>query len=105
VCVGRLSPFSMQMLRDIKQFFGVTFKIRPDPETTTVTYVLTPRVSLTLCCCRAVTGLVHPCTTFCHPWIPWLHSLYLFSRRHLGHCLNANIPQAIVRRRWSHQPE
>lgn len=36
VCVGKLTPFSMQLLRDIKEFFGVTFKIRPDAETKTV---------------------------------------------------------------------
>eukprot|EP01147_Barroeca_monosierra_P000469 gene469-3802_t len=33
VCVGDLSDFAIQFLRDIKTVFGVTFKLRHDPET------------------------------------------------------------------------
>eukprot|EP00842_Homolaphlyctis_polyrhiza_P004344 jgi/Hompol1/4910/HPOL_002089-RA len=33
---GSLSPFTVQYLRDLKTFFGVTFSIKPDPETHTV---------------------------------------------------------------------
>lgn len=29
---GKLSPFTIQFLRDLKTFFGVTFKLQPDPE-------------------------------------------------------------------------
>eukprot|EP00045_Choanoeca_perplexa_P005772 m.48384 g.48384 ORF g.48384 m.48384 type:complete len:360 (-) comp13285_c0_seq3:72-1151(-) len=35
VRIGKLSPFSIQFLRDLKQFFNVTFKLKADPETTT----------------------------------------------------------------------
>jgi RNA 3'-terminal phosphate cyclase-like protein len=34
--VGKLSPYSVEFLRNLKQFFGVTFKIEPDPESKTV---------------------------------------------------------------------
>lgn len=32
---GKLSPFTIQYLRDIKEFFGVTFKVNADTETGT----------------------------------------------------------------------
>jgi len=35
VRIGKLSPFSIQFLRDLKQFFNVTFKLKADAETTT----------------------------------------------------------------------
>ncbi|KAI8900393.1 RNA 3'-terminal phosphate cyclase/enolpyruvate transferase [Globomyces pollinis-pini] len=34
--VGSLTPFTVQYLRDLKTFFGVTFKMTPDKETHTV---------------------------------------------------------------------
>ncbi|KAJ3322482.1 rRNA-processing endoribonuclease [Boothiomyces sp. JEL0866] len=34
--VGTLSPFTIQYLRDLKTFFGTTFKLNPDKETRTV---------------------------------------------------------------------
>ncbi|ORY06632.1 18S rRNA biogenesis protein [Basidiobolus meristosporus CBS 931.73] len=34
--IGKISPFTIQYLRDLKSFFGVTFKIRPDPENKTI---------------------------------------------------------------------
>ncbi|KAJ1960282.1 hypothetical protein GGI12_003886 [Dipsacomyces acuminosporus] len=34
--IGKLTPFSIQYLRDIREFFNITFKIKPDPETSTV---------------------------------------------------------------------
>ncbi|EGD72813.1 hypothetical protein PTSG_04540 [Salpingoeca rosetta] len=33
VCVGELTDYSVQFLRDLKKVFGVTFKLRRDPET------------------------------------------------------------------------
>ncbi|KAJ3046887.1 rRNA-processing endoribonuclease [Rhizophlyctis rosea] len=36
VRIGNLTPFTIQYLRDIKSFLGVTFKIKPDPENRTV---------------------------------------------------------------------
>ncbi|KAI8322528.1 18S rRNA biogenesis protein [Martensiomyces pterosporus] len=34
--IGKLTPFSIQYLRDIRDFFNTTFKIKPDPESNTV---------------------------------------------------------------------
>ncbi|KAJ2162578.1 hypothetical protein GGF46_000581 [Coemansia sp. RSA 552] len=34
--IGKLTPFSIQYLRDIRDFFNITFKIKPDPGTNTV---------------------------------------------------------------------
>ncbi|KAJ2494049.1 hypothetical protein IWW37_000127 [Coemansia sp. RSA 2050] len=34
--IGKLTPFTIQYLRDIKEFFNIAFKIRPDPEDNTV---------------------------------------------------------------------
>ncbi|KAL6075863.1 18S rRNA biogenesis protein RCL1 [Balamuthia mandrillaris] len=34
--IGKLSPYSIQMLRHLKDFFGVTFKVEPDAETKTI---------------------------------------------------------------------
>ncbi|KAI8866933.1 18S rRNA biogenesis protein [Ramicandelaber brevisporus] len=34
--VGKLSPFSIQYMRDIRDFFNVTFKLKPDPSNKTV---------------------------------------------------------------------
>eukprot|EP01122_Echinamoeba_exundans_P004771 TRINITY_DN15006_c0_g1_i1.p1 TRINITY_DN15006_c0_g1~~TRINITY_DN15006_c0_g1_i1.p1 ORF type:complete len:359 (+),score=42.26 TRINITY_DN15006_c0_g1_i1:16-1092(+) len=34
--VGKLTEYTMEFLRNIREFFGVTFKIEPDPETKTV---------------------------------------------------------------------
>ncbi|KAJ1680420.1 hypothetical protein EV182_000075 [Spiromyces aspiralis] len=34
--IGRLSSFSMQFLRDLQDFFNVTFKIKPDTDTNTI---------------------------------------------------------------------
>ncbi|KAJ1991246.1 hypothetical protein H4R33_001447 [Dimargaris cristalligena] len=36
VRLGKLTEFTIQYLRDLKQMFGVTFKIKPDPATKTV---------------------------------------------------------------------
>lgn len=36
VRIGKLSPYSIEMLRNIRKFFGVTFKIEPDVESKTV---------------------------------------------------------------------
>ncbi|ORX45290.1 RNA 3'-terminal phosphate cyclase [Hesseltinella vesiculosa] len=36
VRVGQLSPFTIQYLRDLKAFFGVSFKIQPDEQTNTI---------------------------------------------------------------------
>eukprot|EP01124_Arcella_intermedia_P017999 TRINITY_DN24975_c0_g1_i1.p1 TRINITY_DN24975_c0_g1~~TRINITY_DN24975_c0_g1_i1.p1 ORF type:complete len:309 (+),score=56.67 TRINITY_DN24975_c0_g1_i1:162-1088(+) len=33
--IGKLSPYTISLLRNIKEFFGVTFDIKPDPETKT----------------------------------------------------------------------
>ncbi|RLN72479.1 hypothetical protein BBJ28_00001051 [Nothophytophthora sp. Chile5] len=33
---GKLTPYSIQCLRHLRDFFGITFKIKPDPETKTV---------------------------------------------------------------------
>ena len=33
VCIGELTDYSIQFLRDLKRVFGVTFKIVRDPET------------------------------------------------------------------------
>ena len=33
---GKLSNFTIQYLRDIREFFGIVFKIKTDPETGTV---------------------------------------------------------------------
>lgn len=33
---GKLEPFTIQYLRDLKDFFGVTFKIKPDEDTKSV---------------------------------------------------------------------
>ena len=41
VQLGKLSPFTVQYLRDIRDFFGVTFKVTPDASNMTV--VLTCR--------------------------------------------------------------
>ncbi|KAJ2229262.1 hypothetical protein H4R99_005606 [Coemansia sp. RSA 1722] len=35
--IGKLTPFTIQYLRDIREFFNITFKIKPDPETNTIT--------------------------------------------------------------------
>ena len=32
---GQLSPFTIQYLRDLRDFFGVTFKVTPEQETRT----------------------------------------------------------------------
>jgi len=37
VQVGQLSPFTIQYLRDIREYFGVTFKVSTDQETRTTT--------------------------------------------------------------------
>ncbi|KAI7834865.1 RNA 3'-terminal phosphate cyclase/enolpyruvate transferase [Kickxella alabastrina] len=34
--IGKLTPFSIQYLRDIREFFNTVFKIKPDPESNTV---------------------------------------------------------------------
>ncbi|KAJ2800719.1 hypothetical protein H4R21_003069, partial [Coemansia helicoidea] len=34
--IGKLTPFSIQYLRDIRDFFNTTFKITPDPASNTV---------------------------------------------------------------------
>jgi len=34
--LGKLSPYTIQTLRHLRDFFGVTFKIEPEPETQTV---------------------------------------------------------------------
>ncbi|KAJ1912231.1 hypothetical protein H4219_005681 [Mycoemilia scoparia] len=34
--IGRLTQFSIQFLRDLQEFFNVTFKIKPDDETNTL---------------------------------------------------------------------
>jgi len=34
--IGKLSPYTIALLRHIKEFFGVTFQITPDPETKTI---------------------------------------------------------------------
>ncbi|KAJ2753301.1 hypothetical protein GGI19_003238 [Coemansia pectinata] len=34
--IGKLTPFTIQYLRDIKEFFNIAFKIKPDPESNTV---------------------------------------------------------------------
>ncbi|SAM08615.1 hypothetical protein [Absidia glauca] len=34
--VGQLTPFTIQYLRDLKSFFGVSFKIKPDEATSTI---------------------------------------------------------------------
>lgn len=36
VRLGRLSPYTVECLREYRQFFGTTFKIRPDPDNATV---------------------------------------------------------------------
>jgi RNA 3'-terminal phosphate cyclase-like protein len=36
VRLGALSPFSVQFLRDLKTFFGISFKIETDPDTKTI---------------------------------------------------------------------
>ena len=33
---GTAAGYSTQLLRDLRAFFGITFKITPDPESTTV---------------------------------------------------------------------
>ncbi|KAI9922741.1 hypothetical protein PsorP6_002176 [Peronosclerospora sorghi] len=33
---GKLTPYSIECLRHLREFFGITFKIKPDPETKTV---------------------------------------------------------------------
>ncbi|KAE9351238.1 putative RNA 3'-terminal phosphate cyclase-like protein [Phytophthora fragariae] len=33
---GKLTPYSIECLRHLRDFFGITFKIKPDPETKTV---------------------------------------------------------------------
>jgi len=43
VRLGKLSPYTMRSLRHYKDFFGVTFKIEPDPDTMTV-----------VCTCRGI---------------------------------------------------
>ncbi len=30
VRIGKLSPFTIELLRDIKTFFGVSYKLKPD---------------------------------------------------------------------------
>ncbi|KAJ1736058.1 hypothetical protein LPJ61_000201 [Coemansia biformis] len=35
--IGKLTPFSIQYLRDIRDFFNTTFKIQPDPASNTIT--------------------------------------------------------------------
>lgn len=37
--IGKLSPFTIAILQDLKSFFGVTFKIQPDDESQTILYV------------------------------------------------------------------
>ncbi|KAJ2624099.1 hypothetical protein H4R22_005076, partial [Coemansia sp. RSA 1290] len=34
--IGKLTPFSIQYLRDLRAFFNTTFKIKPDAQTSTV---------------------------------------------------------------------
>jgi len=34
--IGKLSNYTIEVLRNLKQFFGTTFQITPDPETKTV---------------------------------------------------------------------
>ncbi|KAJ1990795.1 hypothetical protein GGI04_005991, partial [Coemansia thaxteri] len=34
--IGKLTPFTIQYLRDVREFFNITFKIKPDPESNTV---------------------------------------------------------------------
>ncbi|CAO3642533.1 unnamed protein product [Cunninghamella blakesleeana] len=34
--IGQLTPFTVQFLRDLKSFFGVSFKIQPDENTNTI---------------------------------------------------------------------
>ncbi|CAO3638252.1 unnamed protein product [Cunninghamella echinulata] len=36
VRIGQLTPFTVQYLRDLKSFFGVSFKIQPDENTNTI---------------------------------------------------------------------
>jgi len=36
VRIGKLSPYVIACLRHIKEFFGITFQITPDPETKTI---------------------------------------------------------------------
>ncbi len=43
--VGKLSPFAIQFLRDIKEFLGLTFKLTPDDETKTTLSVFLPLVA------------------------------------------------------------
>ncbi|KAJ2633741.1 hypothetical protein GGF44_003669, partial [Coemansia sp. RSA 1694] len=33
--IGKLTPFTIQYLRDIREFFNIAFKIKPDPESNT----------------------------------------------------------------------
>jgi hypothetical protein len=35
VRTGKLSPFTIQLLRDLNTFLGITFKLKPDPTTKT----------------------------------------------------------------------
>eukprot|EP01118_Nematostelium_gracile_P001486 TRINITY_DN1153_c0_g1_i1.p1 TRINITY_DN1153_c0_g1~~TRINITY_DN1153_c0_g1_i1.p1 ORF type:complete len:372 (-),score=84.18 TRINITY_DN1153_c0_g1_i1:62-1177(-) len=43
VRLGKLTPYTMKSLRHLKDFFGVTFKIEPDPESMTI-----------VCTCRGI---------------------------------------------------
>lgn len=43
VRLGKLSPYTIKTLRHLKDFFGIVFKIEPDPETMTI-----------ICTCRGV---------------------------------------------------
>jgi len=43
VRLGRLSPYTVQYLRHLRDFFGVTFKLEADSETMT-----------TICTCRGI---------------------------------------------------
>jgi len=36
--LGQLSPYTIRCLREFRQFFGITFKIKPDPETNTIMF-------------------------------------------------------------------
>lgn len=36
--LGPLSPHTIRCLREFRQFFGVTFKVKPDPETNTILF-------------------------------------------------------------------
>lgn len=50
VRLGKLSPFTVQYLRDIKTFFGTTFKITTDADDNSALFVTNPSDLLMLCC-------------------------------------------------------